>query len=322
MAIVYFDLFLLNYATCILPQAKIQMHKQRDVPTAALCCLHCSQKFIESQQIDISQLISEARSIEFDGYYDHELKAEEIAQLEIYLCQNVLQWSMGSPCGIRCLGGSKLVPSTIFELAIYASYKWDEFVMARMGWLIEQGFQMLFWPAAPPKQAPVGSSARSSQVTSPSIIEDEAELIMNSCKAFNTLMQFIDHAVADGQHYSKDPPVLVASCMYLMLGGKDVMGTFNYDYNLLGEQFLGEQGQFPIPSQHGPSDVPIASRHLSYEANQASQDQLSDSTIFYNGLVEQYLLEHFGLNLHNIRDTVKFVIRYFQADVDVNKEKE
>ena len=218
---------------------------------------------------------------------------------------------MGSPSGIRRLGGSKLVPSTIFELAIYASYKWDEFVMTRMGWLIEQGFQMLFWPAAPLRQAPVGSSARSSQVTSSSIIEDEAELIMNSCKAFNTLMQFIDRAVADGRHYSKNPPVLVASCMYLMLGGKDVMGTFNYDYNLLGEQFLGEQGQFPIPSQHELSDAQLADRHLSYEANQAPQDQLSDSTVFYNSLVEQYLLQHFGLNLYDIRDTVKFVIKYF-----------
>ena len=108
------------------------------------------------------------------------------------------------------------MPSTVYELAVYASYKWDEFVVTQMGWLVEQGFQMLFWPAAPPRQAPVASSPRSSQVTSASNIEEDADLIINCCKAFNTLMQFIDCAVADGEHYSKDSAVLVATCMYLM----------------------------------------------------------------------------------------------------------
>lgn len=49
---------------------------------------------------------------------------------------------------------------------------------------------------------------------------------------FNTLMHFIDLIALDPNSYDYQPLILVASAMYLMLGGKDVMGTFNFDYKM------------------------------------------------------------------------------------------
>ena len=44
-----------------------------------------------------------------------------------------------------------------------------------------------------------------------------------------------------------DPISLVCSCLYLILGGKDIMGTFNFDFNLFQNNFLSQNSIFPIP---------------------------------------------------------------------------
>ena len=130
--------------------------------------------------------------------------------------------------------GNQLISYTLFELTVYFTEMWDQFVTQSMGWLIEQGFQILFWSGIP-QQEPEKTSNNSSMTSEnqgTKIQMDDNTWTIQNCKMFNTLMQFIDLVAMDPMSYEITPLNLVASCMYLMLGGKDVMGTFNFDYNL------------------------------------------------------------------------------------------
>jgi hypothetical protein len=250
--------------------------------------------------------------LEIEGYAA--MKKDEILAVEQYMCHYVLQWKLGAPDGAKSYDGMSFISSTLYELTIYFTEKWDEFVLCSMGWLIEQGFQILFWSPVPPYRRSAESSVTTEYAANEAVSSQkkEDEWIIHNCKMINILMQFIDLVALDPSSYAHEPLILVASCMYLMLGGKDVMGTFNFDYNLFHERFLSPTGQFPIPTMQPASDGPFADPGRV----DVSQSHLSDSTLFYNSLVEQYLCLNFGLNLHDIRDPVKFVIKYFLADVE------
>lgn len=312
LSIVYFDAFLAHFLTFVAQHTKFTLDKPREGLVIALTCLHIAQKFNESQQIDLEQLLSVANSqakLEAEG--QPPIKADELIGLEQYVCHYVLRWKLGAPDGIRSYDGMCRISSTLYELSIYFSEKWDEFVICSMGWLIEQGFQILFWSPIPPFRRSAESSVTSEYGSREPTQNRKHEngWIIQNCKMVNTLMRFIDLVAMDPSSYAHEPLILVASCMYLMLGGKDVMGTFNFEYTLFQEKFLSSNGQFPIPTPQTSSEGPFGDPDV-------SQSQLSDSTLFYNSLVEQYLSLNFGLNLHDIRDTVKFVIKYFLAEIE------
>ena len=59
-------------------------------------------------------------------------------------------------------------------------------------------------------------------------------------------MQIIDLISLDYKNLLFDPIKLVTSCMYLVIGSKDIMGTFNFDFNSFQKRFLSSNGLFPI----------------------------------------------------------------------------
>jgi len=46
-----------------------------------------------------------------------------------------------------------------------------------------------------------------------------------------------------------DDDIVLASIFYLLIGGKDIMGVFNYDYEQLPERLLANDAMFPIQDE-------------------------------------------------------------------------
>ena len=98
-----------------------------------------------------------------------------------------------------------------------------------------------------------------------------------------------------------DPKILVASLMYLIIGGKDLMAAFDIEYNLMYETFIVRENGFPI---------------LEDDLGFNTSFQLPESTQIYNQLVEPFFLKEFGISLMEMRPCVKFVVKYFIMDIE------
>jgi hypothetical protein len=99
-------------------------------------------------------------------------------------------------------------------LVLYFTIEWDKFVDGELNWLVAQGFNIKFW------------------LTKNSNDANNIQAFKKCNKVFNELMQIIDLISIDFRNLLVDPVKLVSSCMYFVLGSKDIMGTFNFDYNL------------------------------------------------------------------------------------------
>lgn len=62
-------------------------------------------------------------------------------------------------------------------------------------------------------------------------------------------MQFLDLVSVDHRHMQYNDNIVLASMFYLLIGGKDIMGVFNYEYEQLPEQLLVDDAMFPIQDE-------------------------------------------------------------------------
>lgn len=112
LTIVYYDCFLAHYLLIITHQNKFAaFDKARDCLILALTCLHIAQKFNESQQLELDQLIYIAND---QCKLDNEqikspIKKEDVLDLEMYVCHYVLKWQFGAPHGIRSFDGNSQI---------------------------------------------------------------------------------------------------------------------------------------------------------------------------------------------------------------------
>ena len=95
--------------------------------------------------------------------------------------------------------------------------EWDSFVDLELNYLISKGFDVKFWN--------------------------------KTNNIFSVLMQFLDLVSVDHRHMQYDDDIVLASIFYLLVGGKDIMGVFNYDYEQLPERLLANGALFPIQDE-------------------------------------------------------------------------
>jgi len=62
-------------------------------------------------------------------------------------------------------------------------------------------------------------------------------------KVFTILMQFVDLIAISPISKNFDDLMLAISTLYVVIGSKDLMGAFNYEFNMLFDNFLHS---FPI----------------------------------------------------------------------------
>ena len=97
-------------------------------------------------------------------------------------------------------------------------------------------------------------------------------------------MQFVDIISIDHKSKQFAPKLLIASLLYLMIGGKDIMAAFNFDYNQMIEIFLINK-EFPVPG------------YMSIQNNEfikSNNSQNPENVVFYNQIIESFLIEEFG----------------------------
>ena len=54
-------------------------------------------------------------------------------------------------------------------------------------------------------------------------------------------MQFIDLISIDFKHLEYSDETVLASILYLILGGRDVMGAFNFEYEHMFSTFMSDE---------------------------------------------------------------------------------
>jgi hypothetical protein len=66
------------------------------------------------------------------------------------------------------------------------------------------------------------------------------------------MMSFVDMLAVSYEAQGKPARELIASVMYLIIGGKDLMGAFMVEYSEMYHRF---KEQFPIPESEQDSEV-------------------------------------------------------------------
>ena len=107
------------------------------------------------------------------------------------------------------------VGTSLYDMVCIYTKEWDSFVDNNFKYMEEAGFNIKFWG---PK----------------------------SERIFKIFLQFIDMIAMDFDQKQFEPKILVASLMYLIIGGKDLMAAFDIEYNLMYENFIVRENGFPI----------------------------------------------------------------------------
>ena len=107
------------------------------------------------------------------------------------------------------------VGPSLYDMVCIYTKAWDTYVDNNFKYMEEAGFNIKFWG---PKSERI-------------------------CKIF---LQFTDMISMDFDQKQFEPQMLVASLMYLIIGGKDLMAAFDIDYNLMYENFIVRENGFPI----------------------------------------------------------------------------
>jgi hypothetical protein len=117
-----------------------------------------------------------------------------------------------------------------------------------------------------------------------------------SHQKFMTFMQFVDIVTLSYESKAYSHRTLVACIMYLIIGGKDIMCAFQYEYNEMRSAF---QDQFPIIK---PSEI-------------ASAPRIPEGILFYNQIIQPFFINEFGYYLHDLIEPMRFVLDFFILDI-------
>lgn len=113
-----------------------------------------------------------------------------------------------------------------------------------------------------------------------------------------TLMSFMDVLAMSFEAKKVCPRLLTACVMYVLIGGKDIMCAFQTDYQQMPQEF---SANFPIPEEN-------------------TSRRLPEGILFYNQIIEPFFLNEFGYYLSDLRETLKFVIKFFTLNIDDNRQ--
>eukprot|EP00347_Sterkiella_histriomuscorum_P005514 403356327 len=109
---------------------------------------------------------------------------------------------------------------------------------------------------------------------------------------FRIAYQILDTIILNPYYNDFDSRQLVASILYLIIGGPHMIGAFNYDYQWFPSQFQ----RFP------PFD---------FSRGKKRYYQPDEHVNFYNQIFEAFLTECFGFQLEDLIESIQFVINYF-----------